>query len=125
MMDNMKLKKLPYDFTVCQVAGIEDIDLDNEFFFIAKTDEELSLVCKTADTPENTTAREDGWKGFRIQGVLDFSLIGVLSKISAILAKNEIGIFAVSSFNTDYILVKASHYDKAMDVLAGAGYTVE
>lgn len=121
----MKLEKLPYDFTICQVASVEDINLDNEFFFIAKTDEELSLVCKTADTPENTTACDDGWKGFRIQGVLDFSLIGVLSKISTILAKNEIAIFAVSSFNTDYILVKENYYDKAMGVLADAGYAVE
>lgn len=80
----MELKKLPYDFTICQVTGVEDINLDNEFFFIAKTDEELSLVCKTADAPENTTARDDGWKGFRIQGVLNFSLIGVLSKISGV-----------------------------------------
>ncbi len=121
----MKLKKLPYDFTVCQVASAEDIALNNEFSFIAKTDEELSLVCKTADTPENTTARDDGWKGFRIQGVLDFSLIGILSKISAILAENRIGIFAVSSFNTDYIFVKADNYGKAMEALADAGYTVE
>ena len=121
----MKLKRLSYDFTVCQVANIEDIDLDKEFFFIAKTDEELSLVCKTADTPKNTTARDDGWKGFCIQGVLDFSLIGVLSKISGILAENGIAIFAVSSFNTDYILVKASNFDKAMEALADAGYTVE
>lgn len=121
----MKLKRLLYDFTVCQMANIEDIDLDKEFFFIAKTDEELSLVCKTADTPKNTTARDDGWKGFCIQGVLDFSLIGVLSKISGILAENGIAIFAVSSFNTDYILVKASNFDKAMEALADAGYTVE
>ncbi len=121
----MKLKRLSYDFTVCQVANIEDIDLDKEFFFIAKTDEELSLVCKTADTPENTTARDDGWKGFYIQGVLDFSLIGVLAKISSVLAENGIAIFAVSSFNTDYILVKAGKFDKAMETLADAGYTVE
>ena len=121
----MKLKRLPYNFTICQVASVEDIDWDNEFFFIAKTDEELSLVCKTEDTPENTIAREDGWKGFRIQGVLDFSLIGVLSKISSILAEHGIAIFAVSSFNTDYILVKASDFDKAMELLGDAGYTVE
>ena len=114
-----------YDFTVCQAASTKDIDLDNEFSFIAKTDEELSLVCKTADTSENTTARDDGWKGFRIQGVLDFSLIGILSKISNILAKNGIAVFAVSSFNTDYIFVKADNFDKAMNALADAGYIVE
>ena len=121
----MKLERLPYDFTVCQAASAEDIDLENEFSFIAKTDEELSLVCKTADTPENTTARDDGWRGFRIQGVLDFSLIGVLSKISAILAENGIGIFVVSSFNTDYIFVKVSNFGEATEALADAGYIVE
>lgn len=121
----MKLKKLLYDFTVCQVASAEDIDLGKEFSFAARTDEELSLVCKTADTPENTTARDDGWKGFRIQGVLDFSLIGILSKIAGILAENGIAIFAVSSFHTDYIFVKGGNFDKAMEALAGAGYTVE
>ncbi len=121
----MKIKKLLYDFTVCQVASAENIDLEHEFNFVAKTDEELSLVCKTEDTPEKTIARDDGWKGFRIQGVLDFSLIGVLSKIASILAENGIAIFAISSFNTDYILVKASNFDKAMETLANAGYTVE
>ena len=73
---------------------------------------------------QNTTARDDGWRGFRIQGVLDFSLIGILSKISGILADNTIGIFAVSTFNTDYILVKAENFDKAMTVLANAGNTI-
>ena len=121
----MKLKRLPYDFTVCQMASVEDIAWDKEFFFIARTDEELSLVCKTEDTPLNTTAREDGWQGFRIQGVLDFSLVGILAKIAGILAEKEIGIFAVSSFNTDYIFVKACNYDKALGALAKAGYTVE
>ena len=121
----MDLKRLPYDFTVCKVACAEDIDLNTEFSFVARTDEELSLVCKTEDAPKNTTARDDGWKAFRVQGVLDFSLVGVLAKIAGILAENGIAIFAVSSFNTDYILVKASDFDKAMEALADAGYTVE
>ena len=72
--------------------------------------------------PEKTVERDDGWKGFRIQGVLDFSLIGILSKLSGILANNKIGIFAVSTYNTDYILVKSENFDKAMDVLAAEGY---
>ena len=102
----MELKKLEYDLTICKVSTITDIDMDTDFYFVGKTDEEISLVCKTEDTPKKTTERDDGWKGFRIQGVLDFSMIGILSKLSAILAKNKIGIFAVSTFNTDYILVK-------------------
>ena len=92
--------------------------------FIGKTDEELSLVCKTEDTPLNTTNRDDGWKGFRIQGILDFSLIGILSKLSGILAEHKIGIFAVSTYNTDYILVKEENYERALTVLASEGYTV-
>ena len=102
----MNLKKLPYELTVCKVADISDIDLSRDFFFVGKTDEELSLVCATKDAPTKTFEREDGWKGFRIEGVLDFSLIGILSKISGVLADNGIGIFAISTYNTDYILVK-------------------
>ena len=120
----MELKRLEYDLTVCKVLSESDLDLTNDFYFIGKTDEELSLVCRTEDTPQNTIEREDGWKGFRIQGVLDFSLIGILSKISGLLAENSIGIFAVSTFNTDYILVKQEYFDKAMRVLSASGYQI-
>lgn len=120
----MELKKLEYDLTVCKVEMVADMDITKDFFFIGKTDEEISIVCKTADTPNKTTERDDGWKGFRIQGILDFSLIGILSKLSGILAENNIGIFAVSTFNTDYILVKAENFEKALSVLSAEGYTI-
>lgn len=120
----MELKRLDYALTVCKVSEMSDINLAADFFFIGKTDEELSLVCKTEDTPENTAERDDGWRGFRIQGVLDFSLIGILSKLSGILAEHKIGIFAVSTYNTDYILVKEENYEKALTVLASEGYTI-
>ena len=89
-----------------------------------KTDEEISLVCETSRVPMRTTERDDGWKAFRIQGVLDFSLIGILSKITTLLAENGVGIFAVSTYNTDYILVKAAQFEKALAVLAHAGYEI-
>jgi hypothetical protein len=120
----MELKKIEHKLTVCKVADISDIDMTAEFYFIGKTDEELSLVCRTEDTPSRTVEREDGWRGFRIQGVLDFSLIGILSKISGILAENKIGIFAVSTYNTDYILVKEENYETALEVLAAEGYRI-
>ena len=120
----MKLKKLDYALTVCKVASEYDIDLNKEFYFVGKTDEEYSLVCITENTPENTLEREDGWKGFRIQGTLDFSMIGVLSKLSGLLAQNKIGIFVVSTFNTDYILVKEENFDKALKILSLAGYDI-
>ena len=120
----MELEKLPYDLTVCKVKSERDINLNNEFYFIGKTDEEISLVCLTADAPNNTVERDDGWKCFRIRGILDFSLIGILSAISAVLAENGIGIFAISTFNTDYILVKAENFEKAIKVLSQKGYDI-
>ena len=95
-----------------------------EFFMIGKTDEEISLVCRSEDTPDITSERDDGWRGFRIQGILDFSLIGILSKLSGILAEHQIGIFAVSIYNTDYILVKEENFEKALAVLATEGYQI-
>ena len=121
----MELKRLPYDLTVCKLADGAAVDFSADFYFLSKTDEERSLVCKTEDTPKETTARDDGWKAFRIEGVLDFSLIGILSKLSGILAKHGIGIFAVSTYNTDYILVKAENFDAALAALAAEGYAVK
>ncbi len=118
----MKLKMLAHELTVCKVEEISDINTSGDFFFIGKTDEEISLVCKTEDTPPHTLARDDGWRAFRIEGVLDFSLIGILSRLTAILAEQRIGIFAVSTFNTDYILVKEENLERALAALAAAGY---
>ena len=120
----MELKKIDHKLSVCKVADILSIDLKADFYFIGKTDEELSLVCKTEDVPLNATERDEGWRGFRIQGVLDFSMIGILSKLSGILADNRIGIFAVSTYNTDYILVKEENFERALEALASRGYTV-
>ena len=120
----MELKRIPYRLTVCKVADISAVDISTDFYFIGKTDEEVSLVCRTEDTPSVTIERDDGWRGFRIQGILDFSLVGILSKLSGILAENNIGIFAVSTFNTDYILVKAENFEKALSVLSAAGYNI-
>ena len=120
----MKIKKLDYSLTVCKLRNTADIDMNQEFCFVAKTDEEISLVCLTENTPQHTTRREDGWKAFRIQGVLEFSLIGILSNISSVLANSGIGIFAVSTYNTDYILVKKENFDNALNALGNAGYTI-
>ena len=120
----MEIKKMEYDFSVCKVMDYSLVDFNKEFMFAGKTDEEVSLVCLTSDVPSNTTERDDGWKAFRIQGILDFSLIGILSAILGILAENEIGIFAISTFNTDYILTKAENFQIAIDVLAYAGYVI-
>ena len=120
----MVLEKTAYNLTVCKVRDISEIDTAAGFFFIGKTDEEISLVCKTEETPAETIERDDGWKGFRIRGALDFSLVGILAGISGILAGHKISIFAVSTYNTDYILVKEENFDRALKVLASEGYSI-
>ena len=120
----MELKKIPHRLTVCKVKDISDIDMDAEIYFIGKTDEELSLVCVTENTPSDTIERDDGWRGFRIQGTLNFSLVGILAKISGILADHKISIFAVSTYNTDYVLVKEENFDRALSILGAEGYSI-
>ncbi|MBO6301700.1 MAG: ACT domain-containing protein [Ruminiclostridium sp.] len=120
----MEIEALPYELTVCKVRSFDEINTRAVLFFTGKTDEEISLVCTVGDVPVTALEREDGWKAFRIRGVLDFSLTGVLSRISGILAENNIGIFAVSTYNTDYILVKKDNFDKALEALGNNGYTI-
>ena len=120
----MELKVLATELSVCKVADTAGIDLTADLVFIGKTDEELSLVCPTVVVPATTLACEDGWRAFRIEGVLDFSLIGILARISSILADEGIGIFVVSTYNTDYVLVKAASLDAALTALERGGYDV-
>lgn len=120
----MEIEIINAELSVCKVKDYSQVNLNEDFCFTGKTDEENSLVCQTSSVPQNIIARDDGWMAFRIRGELDFSLVGILSKISAILAENGIGIFAVSTYNTDYILTKAENFDKAVDVLSDSGYTI-
>lgn len=121
----MKLKMLKHEFSVCKVRDYSQVNLDSEYTFTGKTDEENSLVCITEQVPENVTERDDGWRAFRIQGVLDFSLIGILAGISKVLAERKIGLFVVSTYNTDYVMVKKENYKRALAALTDAGYEIE
>ena len=127
MADDNQLMMIALDqeFSICKVADYTQINLESPFVFTGSTDEEKSLVCPTELVPQNTVKRDDGWKSLRINGLLDFSLVGVLARISTILAENSIGIFAVSTFNTDYIFVKKCNFDKAIQALEDAGFIFE
>ena len=118
------LEVLKTDFSVCKVTDYARIDIDQPFVFTGCTDEEKSLVCPVELVPGNTTGRDDGWKAFRICGVLDFSLIGILAGIAGVLAAERIGIFAISTYNTDYILTKEENFDRAIAALKEAGYRI-
>lgn len=120
----MTIEIIPHAFSVCKTSTLPRIDPDLPFCFTAKTDGECSLVCPTSCVPAGTLAREDGWRAFRVRGPLDFSLIGILADIAGLLAKHRISIFAVSTYDTDYILTREAHFDRALALLAQAGWTV-
>lgn len=120
----MIIRPLDFDITVCQVENAELLDVRKDFYFVGKTEKEISLVCKTEDVPARTLQREDGWQGFYIDGTLDFSLVGILSRIAGLLADQGISIFALSTYNTDYVLVKKADFSRAMDILSRNGYNI-
>ncbi len=119
----MKLTLLEPSFAVIQVKNIDPSMLKIVPLFFAQTSEELSLVLPTTNVPSETINREDGWKAMKIIGVLDFSLIGIIAKISSLLAEESISIFAVSTFNTDYILIKEHQVEQARTVLTANDYS--
>ena len=119
ILDNkLKIIKLKEDF------NIPNIVFEQDFYSITKTDEELSLVVNE-DIEINCNAEEYNWRAIGIAGVLDFNLVGILAKISTILAKEEISIFVISTYNTDYILLKADKLDKAIKILKKNNYIFE
>lgn len=123
-MKGLIIEPISVGLSVCKVTNYNNIDLSQPFVFTGSTDQEMSLVCPTELVPGNTTNREDGWMAFRIQGMLDFSLVGILARITKVLTSNQIGIFAISTFNTDYIMVKEENFGKALSVLKNSGYKI-
>ena len=121
----MELLKLESDFNVCKVSSLAHVDFTQELVFIAKTSDEISLVCEAKHTPSNITECELGWKGLKVCGVLDFGMIGVIAKISDVLARSEISIFVVSTYNTDYIFLKAENFESGIRALRDSGYVVK
>lgn len=118
----MKLTLLEPSFSVIQVNNIDPSMLKIVPLFFAQTSEELSLVLPTTNVPSETINREDGWKAIKIIGVLDFSMIGIIARISSLLAEESISIFALSTFNTDYILIKEHQVEQARTVLTDNDY---
>ncbi|MBS0652450.1 MAG: ACT domain-containing protein [Verrucomicrobia bacterium] len=87
------------------------------FFSITKTDDELSVVCSEDNVPQDVKV-EKGWKCLKVEGPLDFGLTGILSSLAQPLAEAKISIFAISTFDTDYVMVKKENLQKAIEVLS-------
>lgn len=117
---------LPHRYAVCQLkpaAPLPQWALQGEFYAITRSVEELSVVTAEANLPAAVDAERD-WRILKIAAVLDFSMVGVLAAISGLLAAEAISIFVISTYNTDYLLVKQALLAKTVAVLRRAGHEV-
>ena len=123
----LTMKLLEGKYGVCRLdknALFPEWANSSDFFSITRTMDELSIVCLQDNIPGEVKCERD-WRILKVDGPLDFSLVGILASISTILAKAGISIFAVSTFDTDYILVKNKDIDSAVQALGDEGYEVK
>ncbi len=114
-------------FAVCRLEGdapLPDWALGGSFSSLTRTQEELSIVCVQANVPEGVRC-EKGWRSLKLHGPLDFSLKGVIASIAETLARAGIGVFAISTFDTDYFLVKDEDLGSALSALEGEGLSLK
>ncbi len=126
-MTKLKLTVLNKEYAIHRLPPKSDIPaniLQSDFFSITRTEEELSILCE-ANISVKSKKNESGWSCIKVLGPLDFSLTGILAEISAILAKAKISIFALSTYDTDYILLKTHSLPSAKNALQKAGYIFE
>ncbi len=120
------MKLLADKYGVCRLGSNDDLPKwakDGEFFSITKTLDELSVVCCENNIPAEVTCEKD-WRILKVEGPLDFALIGILASISTILAQAGISIFAISTYDTDYILVKDKDIENAINALSKEGHEI-
>ena len=121
----LELHLLPYAFTIHRFLPDADIPaglLSRPPWFMSRTEDELSIVCPSGISLESDQA-EPGWACFKVCGTLDFGEIGILARLSSVLAHEQISIFAVSTYDTDYFLVRTVEAERAKRALVVAGYT--
>lgn len=121
----LHLVKLESPLSVCKLAAPPEHLPSEGFYAITRTDEELSVVCETQSAPKSVIACEDGWRALKVLGPLDFGLVGILARISTTLAKAGVPLFAISTFDTDYVLVKEENLPTAVEALRNARFLVD
>jgi len=119
------LQVLPGTYAVCRLPASHPVpaNIGGVFVSITRTPFELSVVCESALAPPDARV-EDGWRALHLGGSIDFSETGVLASLLRPLANSHIGIFALSTFDTDYVLVSAARFEAAVEHLEDAGYRV-
>jgi len=113
-------------FAICRLDAGSDVPrwaVGGAFSSVTRTDDELSIVCEEARLPSGLAA-ERGWRCLRVAGPLAFSEIGVLSSLTGALAEAQVSVFAISTYDTDYLLVREADADPAVVALRSAGHEV-
>ena len=124
MCIQLQLVVLDCALSVCKLDKLPESLFDGGFCCVTRTEDELSVVCETGKVPEDALAREDGLRALKVQGLLDFGLVGILAGISTALASVSVPLFAVSTYDTDYVLVKEENLDLAIAALRDEGCVV-
>lgn len=120
----MELIALDWELSVCKLRDAARIDWSGGFACLCATGEEFSLVCESRAVPPGALAVEGGWRAFRVAGTLDFGMTGVIAGISAALAEAGVSLFVVSTYDTDYVLLRAGDFERGMAALQKKGYAV-
>jgi len=126
MEADIPISVLPGRFAVCRLPvdmASPDWARPGVLLALIRTPDEFSLVCQERYVPPEVKA-ERGWRGLKVHGPLDFSLVGILASLTSALAEASVSVFALSTFDTDYVLVKESQLVRAVRALRQAGYTV-
>jgi hypothetical protein len=127
MDGQLRLFVLPETLAICQLpkdARVPHWALAGMFFSVTRTAEELSVVCPQTNVPEGIK-KDEGWRCLKVEGPLDFSAAGILASLTMPLAKEGISVFAMSTYHTDYLLVKERHLEKAVQVLSQNGHRIQ
>ena len=123
----LKLKVLEPPFAVCRLDRADDVvekDLGGPFSSLSVTEDEVSLVCVESAAPASARV-EPGWRCMKVEGPLSFSEVGILASLTTTLAEAGVSLFAISTWDTDYLMVKQGSLATAIDVLVDAGHEIE
>lgn len=121
----MQLELLSMPFAVLRLDADAPMPQDLPFTFWSRTDIEVTLVCPEAQAPDAYQSIERGWRTLRVAGTLDFSLIGILSRLTTALVEAGVGVFVLSTFLTDYILVREGQLEQAQQALLADGHEIK
>lgn len=122
----MTLTLLPYDLVICRLTSTDELPIrtnESRFFSLTRTIDELSLVIETHFVPVGTQANA-GWRALKLHGPIDFSETGIIHALTAPAAQERIGVFAISTFDTDYLLTKNEDLSRLVAAMREAGFTV-